>query len=68
MGSIWSMIKGIFGGSESTPESSNTVERLCFACGKMTAGTLGPEESAQSEQQAKNFVCGECGKPTRVLE
>lgn len=68
MASIWSVIKGIFGGSGSEAGSKNAVERFCFACGKMTAGTLGPEQNAQSQQPAKDFVCNECGKPTRVLE
>lgn len=68
MASIWSVIKGIFGGSGSAAGSKNAVERFCFSCGKMTAGTLTPQESSQSQQSAKDFTCGECGKPSRVLE
>lgn len=68
MASIWSIIKGFFGGSGSQGASKNAIERFCFSCGKMTAGTIGPEQTAQSGQPAKDFVCSECGKPTRVLE
>lgn len=68
MASLWATIKGIFSGSAETAKSKSTVERFCFSCGKMTAGELMPEESPQSGQQAKNFICNDCGKPTRVLE
>ncbi len=68
MASLWATIKGIFSGSAETAESKSTVERFCFSCGKMTAGALEPEESSPSGQQAKNFICNDCGKPTRVLE